>query len=370
MPDNSRVVFVSDRSGTPGLWSIRVKDGKPSGEPELLKADFGHAEAMRFTRDGSLFYEVRLNLSDIYVAELDPATGKLTSAPKRINQRVGNSWGRVAWLPDSKSLSFWNRDPNSALVEHALATGEEREIWGGKTGHPGRGYTGWFPDGRTLMAGGGRPPDGQPMVFRRVDSRTGEEQANWKVGGLPLGATIAGYSPDLMTMYYSRKDETIPCDRNRCTYVMAARDIETGRDREVFRMKAIALRDSSISSDGRQMAFIAMDEHEQLLMAAPTAGGPPREIYRVSDNPPLRATAWTLDGGHILAFRGPAPRGAIWSFPTNGGTPEESQVQVRPAEMPAVSPDGTQIAFVGYNNSKEVWVMTGLFKDGTAAAKN
>src|ERR1019366_8811872 len=58
-PDGSRIVFVSDRSGSPGLWSVRVTDGKPLGEPELLAPSFD-ADAMRFARDGSLFYEVRV----------------------------------------------------------------------------------------------------------------------------------------------------------------------------------------------------------------------------------------------------------------------------------------------------------------------
>jgi Tol biopolymer transport system component len=79
-PDGSRIVFVSDRSGSLGLWSIRVADGKPAGEPELLSTnDLGNARVMRFARDGSLYYGVNLSQTDIYVAGLDPASGKLTA---------------------------------------------------------------------------------------------------------------------------------------------------------------------------------------------------------------------------------------------------------------------------------------------------
>jgi len=74
-PDGTRIVFGSDRSGSRGLWFIRVADGKPVGEPELLRADFSNAQVMRLARDGSLFYCDMLQLSDIYVAGLDPATG-------------------------------------------------------------------------------------------------------------------------------------------------------------------------------------------------------------------------------------------------------------------------------------------------------
>jgi hypothetical protein len=161
---------VSDRSGTPGLWSVRISDGKPVGDPELLKVDFSNADPKVFSRDGSLYYEVRLDQTDIYLAGLDPATGKLTSEPQRVNQRaVGNSWGRIAWLPDGKSFS----------------TGDEREIWGGKSGRPVSGYTGWFPDGDDLMSS---KPTGESYVFSRVDSRTGATKATWTVPRLPAGS--------------------------------------------------------------------------------------------------------------------------------------------------------------------------------------
>ena len=40
-PDGSQVLFVSDRTATPSLWSVPVKDGKAAGEAELVKSDIG-----------------------------------------------------------------------------------------------------------------------------------------------------------------------------------------------------------------------------------------------------------------------------------------------------------------------------------------
>ena len=364
-PDGSRIVFVSDLSGSPGLWSIRVADGKPLGEPELLKADFNHANAMHFARDGSLFYEARLNGTDIYLAGLDPATGKLTSEPKRINQRATNSWGRIAWLPDGKSLSFWNRVPIGSLVEHTLSTGEEREIWGGKSGRTSHGYNGWFPDGRTLMA---REPKGETLVFSRVDGRTGEAEKSWIVPALPQDARDPIYSPDLMTIFFLRKDETVPCEGARCTYVMLARDLQTGRDREVFRTIASSYPGRyAVSPDGRDLASIRVFPEGIAVMVAPAAGGPPREIYRGAEDVSFSGISWARDGGHILAFRRVPAGGEVWSFPTRGGSPEKSALRVQPSEQPAVSPDGTQVAFVGGHKDSEIWIMTGLFPDAKPA---
>ena len=301
-PDGSRIVFVSDRSGSPGLWSIRVADGKPLGEPELLKAGFSNAQvgsfardrsffyhsnaqAMGFARDGSLFYEVGLREWDIYLAGLDPATGKLTSEPKRVNERATNSWGRLAWLPDGKSLSFWNRAPIDTLVVHTLSTGEEREIWHGKS-RPGMGYAGWFPDGRTLTS---TQVNGQTRVLRRMDSRTGEVQATWIVPDIvPWDQANPVFSPDRMTMYFWRKDQTVPCEGIKCTYVMAARDVETGRDREIFRINAGYLGNASISHDGRHLAFSTYGVARG-VMVAPTAGGRPVRSTALRTAFPFRA---------------------------------------------------------------------------------
>ena len=354
-PDGLRVVFGSDRSGSTGLWSVRVAEGKPLGEPGQLKADFRNAHAIGFTRDGSLFYDVTLRQSDIYVAGLEAASGKLTSEPERVNQRsIGNSEGRVAWLPDGKSLSFFNnRSGMRPLVVHTLATGEERDV-------PGvAGYPGWFLDG-SLMS---RQNSGGTVTFRRVNTRTGETQATWTVPALPSGASGVGFSPDLITWYFQKRDDAAPCEGANCTHVMLARDLETGRDREIFRITAVNLGSVSVSHDGRSLAFRVGTGAGYVVMVAPTAGGPPRELGRLPDDHVfITATAWTPDGGHVLALRFPNSRGEVWSIPAGGGLPEKSTLGMG-VSSPAVSPAGTQVAFVGTNTLGEVWVMTGLFPD-------
>jgi Tol biopolymer transport system component len=373
-PDGSRIVWVSGHpdSASRVLWSTRVADGKPVGEPEQLKADFGHSFLTGFARDGSLFYGASFPESDIYLADLDPATGKLTSQPKRVNEHgLGSSWGRIAWLPDGKSLSFWSRrEGRGALVVHTLATGEERELWEQGTGSPG-GYTGWFPDGSIMAA----ESTGQTVQFRRVESRTLETQATWTIHRGPAGTSV-GYSRDLMTAFIAQKDEAVPCEGRICTYVMLARDLQTGRDSQICRFTAGAVGNlsRSVSPDGRDLAFTIQYQGHRLVMIAPTAGGPAREIYRSEDFRLRDALDWTKDGSRVLAFYdGGHGSGELWSFPLKGGSPEKSALHVGANATidlnSAVSPDGTQFAFVGGGRRPEVWVMTGLFQGAKAASR-
>jgi hypothetical protein len=197
------------------------------------------------------------------------------------------------------------------------------------------------------------------LKFYRVDSWTGEVQATWTIPALPPGASQAVPSPDLMTIYFLRKNDTVPCGTTNCTYIMSARDLRSGRDREVFRTgEAIQWR-ISISPDGHEMAVIASGSPDNRILIAPTTGGAPREIYRGDIH--FFCTAWTRDGRHVLAF--PLGGGEVWSIPAAGGAPARSPIRLRVSEAAAVSPDGTQVAFVANSHTAEIWVMTGLFKD-------
>ncbi len=75
-PDGRTVLFLSDRTGTTGLWAIRVdEDGRPHGPPELVKPDMERIRPLGFTRKGSLYYGLEFSLTDVYITSLDPATG-------------------------------------------------------------------------------------------------------------------------------------------------------------------------------------------------------------------------------------------------------------------------------------------------------
>src|SRR5207248_1994531 len=40
-PDGKHLLFISDRNGLPALWAVPIEGGKPHGNPELLRPNFG-----------------------------------------------------------------------------------------------------------------------------------------------------------------------------------------------------------------------------------------------------------------------------------------------------------------------------------------
>ena len=67
-PDGRAVVFLSDRSGTQDLWFVGVAEGKPEGEPAIVRSGVGNIVNMGFTRDGSYFYGTQKCDSGMYMS--------------------------------------------------------------------------------------------------------------------------------------------------------------------------------------------------------------------------------------------------------------------------------------------------------------
>ncbi len=131
-PDGSRVVFVSDRSGTAGLWTIRVTDGRPEGSPELLRPNVGNVIPWGFTRDGSFFYITENLWMEAYTADFDSDMLTVTN-PLPVSDRFVGSNYTPELSPDGMHVAFLRRQPGGAassapptLMIRSLATGEER----------------------------------------------------------------------------------------------------------------------------------------------------------------------------------------------------------------------------------------------------
>src|SRR5688500_9307687 len=103
-PDGRRLFFASDRTGSYGVWSVDVPDGPSRSVPSLVKADVGTIIPIRLM-NGTLYYQLNSQLTDIHIASFDPATGKAQpSAPAKPNYTGSNA--KPAWSPDGNSRAY------------------------------------------------------------------------------------------------------------------------------------------------------------------------------------------------------------------------------------------------------------------------
>ncbi|HUQ91100.1 MAG TPA: hypothetical protein VM120_05405 [Bryobacteraceae bacterium] len=277
-PDGQTIVFSSDRSGTKGLWSIHVVDGKPIGSPALVRSDMGNFINMGFSRDGSYFYGMQNTQSDVYVANFDQETLHTTPPTRLTDQYVGKNSG-IGFSPDGKLLAFMRRGVDQkTLVIRSGQTGEERTLPTKFESTLGviLNNLNWFPDGHSLLVA---DIINDRKVFRRIDIETGQDRVVFEG---PEGIwPMVRLSPDGKTLYYSIREKNLP--KSEGLLRLVKRNLETGQEVDLYRAESsgAGFFGLSVSPDGGLLAFMAnVEAPHRVLMTLATEGGTPHELYR------------------------------------------------------------------------------------------
>jgi Tol biopolymer transport system component len=349
-PDGKRLLFKSDRTGSMGIWAIQVAEGKPQGDPQLLKSDMGNFYPLGLSRDGSLFYGLYSGWSDIFVASLEPETGKILSPPvKAILQNEGLN-SAPDWSPDGEMLACRTSGSGegagkAALFLHSLRTGVTRELILKKTGGLNYHFLRWSPDGRRLL-GVGSDEKGSYGALISINAQTGESDiiARSDDRGFIFGCD---WAPDGKSVYFIRRGKE---DRS-----LTRHELATGTEVQLFRYPNSGRFWFVLSPDGRQLALAAQDK----LRVYSMPGGEPREL---ADAKEVNTIAWTRDGKHILYSKlrdGSKDMYDLWRIPASGGESEKLDVSMRLLMHLRVHPDGRRIAFTAGQKPErgEVWVM-------------
>jgi Tol biopolymer transport system component len=363
-PDGRRILFASDRSGTIGVWTIRVENGRPEGHPELLKPDSGQIRPLGFARDGSLYYSVEAGAQDVFTVELDPETGRIATTPARATDRFVGKNLSPAWSPDGQSLAYVSLrgarfTGAMAVVIRSLTTGEERDFSPKLELDERNPGVRWFPDGRSLVVPA--VDNKNQWSLYRMDAHTGEVSLIRRAVST-AEAPVPALSPDGMTLYYNGHDQATGVSS------IVAYELQTGTVKDIYRSAPHEWsRKLALSKDGRQLAFVQVQRPDgvPILQTMPVSGGDVRELLRGEKHTPLGLAEggieWTPDGRHLLIFRhqsdnAPGPKDALLRVPVTGGDPQVL-LEGRGA-FPSLHPDGRRIAFtMGTRNAPQVWVM-------------
>ena len=355
-PDGSRIVFSSDRTGSLGLWMIEVTDGRPVGPETLVKPDLGRSAPLGFTEDGTYFFGVLNSIKDVYVAELDLATGELLSSPRVATSRYGGSNDRPALSYDGKYLACvserssvpYPEAPGSWVITiRSLETGEEREI-PLRLSHLGdRSMLWWSPNGSSLLMPASDAEDRVGLYL--IDANTGAISPVVQTrADDPVWA--AAWSADGSTVFYSRLAIYGGVSR------VMARELDSGDERELYRGSVYAL---AVSPDGTELALIDYGRSmgRPRLLVLPLEGGEARELiaepggYRVLDW--HYGLAWVPDGTGLLYGR----EDQVWHVSATDGSRRKTELTIEGGHF-RLHPDGRRIAFAsGSPDTWEVWVM-------------
>lgn len=370
--DGTRLFFVSDRTGTNGIWTIRVSGGQVQGQPELVKPDIGRVGGWAgLTRNGNLYYGTNIGVQDVYTATLDPATARLIDGPGAIRGRfIGGKFGG-AWSTGGEHVAYIAQSPQqlsaagSTLSIVTLATGQIRDI---PLELKNASNPVWLPDDRAVLVWGRDLSDRRGLY--RVDLSTGRLERITPATGRSMpepGTQIpAALSPDGRTLfYYVGVGQQLP----RKVWMQ---NLDTGEGREIYKD---AVSSFALSPDGQWLAVIPADRPVPVprqgarIYVVPVSGGEPRVLTMQGD--PERGAgplAWSRDGRHVFFVRVPntqgfvlgSPRTELWRVPFDGGAPQKLDIELPVISRVSVHPDGRRLAISAGGPQFEIWVLEGL----------
>lgn len=339
-PDGTRIIFLSDRSGTWDLWTVSIKGGKQQGEPELLKKDFGYNvfEVLGFTSGGSLYYKTQSYAGRLFLGEVDLETGKVLVPPAPVTTRYSGLPSQPTWSPDGKHLLYISRrgtigPGTNILTIRSAETGEERFLT------PRLRFVNqmsWAPDGRSVIALG--IALGTDTGIYRIDAETSGVIRLADRGLCPF------LCPDGKTLVFQGFQGETPSIRKR--------NLDTGEESEIVKGGSMFYH---LSPNGREIVF----QVDGTIKTVQLDGGEPRDLFRGPVRPAwYYGLRWTKDGRYIIARARNTETSEIMLIPAQGGTPMKLELSVPKMEAFALHPDNRRFAFSVYEETKsELWVM-------------
>jgi len=346
-PEGDRILFVSDRTGTPSLWVSAVSQAQPKGAPQLVKADIGRLSGPMggFTRGRAFYYSLSIPMSEVYTARLDPSVGTVLDSPAPLSQRFVGSTSFPDWSPDGKYLAYAVVGPPVSAVKtiiiRSLATGEEREL---KPELKQFYRPLWSPDGASFLANGYDAEGRQGLL--RINAQTG---AATLLARAELYVTGQAWSPNGKAVFYWDSGSLV------------RRNLESGEGAEVAKVPSSPRANFAVSPDGQSLVIFRDGKALEIL---PAKGGAARELVKLQEGEEMTlypGTAWTPDGRYVL-FTKANRKGreftmTLWSVPAQGGEPRKIDLTMPLLRDLRVHPDGQRIAFSAGQNKNEVWVM-------------
>ncbi len=365
-PDGRQVLFASNRTGTIGIWAVRVSEKGIHEDPVLIKDNMGPLITLGLTDDGALYYGLMNDLSFIYQAELDPESGRAVDSPKKLSLPHEGYNINPCFSPEGDRLAYvsnrgvFRKFDNPVLCIHNLNSGENTEI---RMNLKASNQPMWSPDGSRIHVVGcvkewewalysidpqtkkvevAIPPEEDTDVYGHCWSEKGNSIFYLRIKPIAEGSAI-------------------------CNNQIIHRNLEKGQEREIGTFQSVNSTHElfCISPDGKKLAYVQRDadQNKDIINAISVSGGNPKKIcildlnkYRIMD------LAWSQDGRFILFSSYDRSEGncELMRVPAEGGEPEKLGISMSGISYLSIHPDGRQIAFSSPGETKrppEIWVM-------------
>jgi Tol biopolymer transport system component len=340
---DGHLLYASDRNGTMDAWAVQVKDGRPQAPAVVVQRDVGAVETEGVTRDDRVVVLKTEPVRDVYVVEIDPATGKAVRPPAPLMRAQPSVRRRLpAWSPEGTRIAYVQSAPGVAesVVVQTIATGEVRVY-----PIPVRNldWPAWQPDGKAFYFDGTGENNVQQTF--RLDLQSGRTEPFTK-------GFIFGFSPD--GRYYYEGSPRVSDGVLRRGAVDGSSVAVTTPD------GIVRAGGTQLAPDGRWLAYFTGGSQDRVLWARSVNGGEPRMLAR-DLGAGFQRLAWSPDSR--FAFVNSHSDGLVRVSVENGtqddlGIPHGGVAQggLGQIKWRSMNADGRRLAFDVQRNSRELWV--------------
>lgn len=357
---DGRLLFVSDRTGSLGLWAVPIFDGQVTDAPQLLVRDVGRlADAFGLTGDGTLFYRLQNGMVDVYVQSLrsdyTAAAGAEPVSPTLMGANISSEWS-----PDGSQLAYvamrgslQNDRYSRVLVVRAMESGQERNL------RP-RLFSfiepRWSPNGRAILVRGADTRNREGLFV--VDPASGQTRAAVLFPGDAVYPATFQWSPDGTAVWYD----------NASVGAIVARDFISGREHVIVNYKEESVQrlmqwpGFRVSHDGNSIAYTGMivqGGKAATVVVVRRLGSPPQEIARATSPERVEFQDWLPDdSGVLLIKRNVKDRTNVLCEARLDGSPiRRLDISAGAMRDVGVNRDGKAITYTAGMNSIETWVL-------------
>jgi len=373
LPGTDWLFFASDRRGRLDLWVVPFRNGKANGQPVLVKQGLGRFYPLGFTNDGRYYYATLSATDDVFLADFDPATGRVTSEARKFPSRWDGVSGGPSFSPDGASLAYVvKRGPSpvpvhtaDSLVVQSLKdpTAEPVVVGFEEFGLASVHAPCWLADGKAVAVGGRRDHPWESALYRVELPSLRKTRIYSPPGGHGFsGFECSSNGPFIYVRLVAPGSGQATGQLDRVIRI----DVTDGKEQEVFSApqgQGISSYAVALSPDGRMLSIVTrLDRYRRALLVLPSEGGTPQQIleFRQPSGGGV-SHVWAPDGRSILYVQGKVLRSV--RVDGAGASPDEIFQWTGQFFGLRFHPNGRLLAFTGrttYSGSSEVWVIENL----------
>ena len=362
-PSGNRILFLSDRRGSWGAYTLRVVDGATEGDPELVMDGIGLISGLGFSSDGTFFYRTDTEFSDVYMADVDLKSGKIVGIPRNPAKFEGSN-RHPAWSRDSRYLAYVSTQgavtfPSMIGGTVYISDTETQVVRDLVSEVDWPSFPRWHSDGKSLFVFGWLD---QEISVVRLDAQSGASTRITKALSFGLGSwPMWSLAPGGRSFYMQK----LRSDHTKITQY----DLDAGvaTESSIPRNKF----STTLSPDGRLFAYSVTTSDsgtlKRKISVVPVGGGEARQILELAGTEAMdlsyrtdNGLAWSHDSRHVLFVKGSAndPKmRSIWRVSIESGESSALGLEMEDLREPVMSPDGKRIAFTAGGKRSQIWAM-------------